>query len=66
VRIGSAAGVRPAARSLLARDLTEPPYFRALPCDVQTLDETHVAVTTEVQAQLGLAENDAAYVLPLG
>jgi hypothetical protein len=32
---------------------------------VQTLDETHVAVASEVQAQLGLAENDVAYVLPL-
>ena len=64
-RIGRAAGVRPDARCLLARDLTEAPYFRAVPCDVQTLDETHVAVASEVQAQLGLAENDVAYVLPL-
>ncbi len=66
VRIGRAAGVRPAARALLARDLSEPPYFRAVPCDVQTLDETHVAVSSEVQAQLGLADHDLAYVLPLG
>jgi arginine N-succinyltransferase len=65
VRIGRAAGMRPDARCLLARDLTEAPYFRAVPCDVQTLDETHVAVASEVQAQLGLAENDVAYVLPL-
>jgi len=66
VRIGRAAGARPAARFLLARDLAEAPYFRAVPCDVQTLDETHVAVTSEVQAHLDLAENDTAYVLPLG
>jgi arginine N-succinyltransferase len=66
VRIGRAAGARPAARFLLARDLPQAPYFRAVPCDVQTLDETHVAVTSEVQAHLDLAENDTAYVLPLG
>ena len=66
VRIGRAAGARPAARSLLARDLAQAPYFRAVQCDVQSLDETHVAVTSEVQAHLDLAENDAAYVLPLG
>ena len=65
-RIGRAAGVRPAARALLARDLPQAPFFRAVPCDVQMLDETHVAVSSEVQAQLGLAENDAVYVLPLG
>jgi arginine N-succinyltransferase len=64
-RIGRAAGVRPAGRALLARDLMEPPYFRAVTCDVQTLDETHVAVASQVQAELGLAENDLAYVLPL-
>ncbi len=66
VRIGRAAGTRPAARALLARDLAQAPYFRAVPCDVQTLDGAYVAVTSEVQAHLGLAENDAAYVLPLG
>jgi arginine N-succinyltransferase len=66
VRIGRAAGVRPAARCLVARDLSEAPYFRAVACDVQTLDATHVAVASEVQAQLGLADDDAAYVLPLG
>jgi arginine N-succinyltransferase len=65
VRIGQAAGVRPAARCLVARDLTDAPYFRAVPCDVQTLDENHVAVASEVQAHLGLAQNDDAYVLPL-
>ena len=66
VRIGRAAGARPAARALLARDLAEPPFFRAVACDVQALDETHVAVSSEVQAQLGLADDDVAYVLPLG
>lgn len=66
VRIGRAAGARPAARALLARDIPETPYFRAVACDVQMLDETLVAVTSEVQAHLNLADNDAAYVLPLG
>lgn len=65
-RIGRAAGVRPAARALVARDLPHAPFFRAVACDVQALGETHVAVTSEVQAQLGLAEGDLAYVLPLG
>jgi hypothetical protein len=32
---------------------------------VHMLDEYLVAVSSEVQAQLGLAENDSAYVLPL-
>ncbi len=66
VRIGRAAGARPAARCLLARDLTAPPYFRAVSCDVQRLDDDRVAVASEVQAQLGLADDDPAYVLPLG
>jgi len=66
VRIARAAGARPPARSLLARDIAETPYFRAVPCDVQALDETHVAVASEVQAHLGLAEGDEAFVLPLG
>jgi arginine N-succinyltransferase len=66
VRIGRAAGVRPTGRALLGRDLARAPYFHAVPCDVQTLDDTQVAVSSEVQAQLGLAENDVAYVLPLG
>ena len=66
VRIARAAGARPPARYILARDLAEAPYFRAVPCDVQALDETHVAVASEVQAHLGLAEGDEAYVLPLG
>ena len=66
MRIGRAAGARPAARALLACELAEPPFFRAVPCDVQVLDETHVAVSSEVQAQLDLADNDIAYVLPLG
>ena len=65
-RIVRAAGVRPAARALVARDLPQAPFFRAVPCDVQMLDETHVAVSTEVHAQLDLAEDDAVYVLPLG
>ena len=65
VRIGRAAGARPAARALLGRDLAQAPYFRAVPCDVQTLDDGHVAVTSEVQAHLDLAESDAAFVLPL-
>jgi arginine N-succinyltransferase len=65
VRIGRAAGVRPASRFLLATDLKQAPYFRAVPCDVQSLDETHVAVTSEVQAHLGLADDDEACVLPL-
>jgi arginine N-succinyltransferase len=66
VRIGRAAGARPAARSLLARDLAHAPYFQAVPCDVQTLGDAQVAVTSEVQAHLDLAEDDAVYVLPLG
>jgi arginine N-succinyltransferase len=66
VRIGLAAGARPAARFLVACDLPRAPYFRAVQCDVQSLDETHVAVPSEVQAHLDLAENDAAYILPLG
>src|SRR6478752_7530137 len=66
VRIGRAAGVRPAARALLGRDLAGPPYFRAVPCDVQALGDSHVAVSSEVQAQLDLADDDPAYVLPLG
>ncbi|MEI9942047.1 MAG: arginine N-succinyltransferase [Pseudomonadota bacterium] len=66
VRIGRAAGARPAARSLLARDLAESPFFRAVGCDVQALDETHVAVSSEVQAQLDLTDDDIVYVLPLG
>lgn len=65
VRIGRAAGVRPAARALVAVDLPRAPYFRAVPCDFQALGESHIAVTSEVQAQLGLAEGDAAHVLPL-
>ncbi len=64
-RIARAAGARGGTRSLLARDLREAPYFRAVPCEVQTLDETHVAVSSEVQAHLGLAEGDEAFVLPL-
>jgi len=66
VRIARAAGARPKARSLLARDLAGAPYFHAVSCDVQPLDQTHVAVASEVQAHLGLAEGDEAYVLPLG
>ncbi len=66
VRIGRAAGARPAARCLLARDLTVSPYFRAVPCDVQTLNDNQVAVASEVRAQLALADDDSAYVLPLG
>ena len=65
VKIGRAAGARPTARALLARDLSESPFFRAVPCDVQALGESHVAVASEVQAQLGLADEDVAYVLPL-
>ncbi|MEP7048759.1 MAG: arginine N-succinyltransferase [Pseudomonadota bacterium] len=65
-RVGRAAGARPPARCLVACDLKEPPYFRAVPADVQNLDETHVALASEVQAQLGLAEKDVAYILPLG
>jgi arginine N-succinyltransferase len=65
VKIGRAAGPRPAARALLARDLPTSPYFHAVPCDVQALGETHVAVASEVQAHLGLADEDAAYVLPI-
>jgi len=65
MRIGRAAGARPAARALLARDLAVSPFFRAVACDVQTLDETHVAVSSEVRAQLDLADDDLAYVLPL-
>ena len=64
-RIARAAGARPAARCLVARDLKEAPYFRAVPCDVQNVDKDHVAVASEVQAQLGLAETDLAYILPL-
>jgi arginine N-succinyltransferase len=64
-RIGRAAGARPAARALVARDLAESPFFRALPCDIQLLDDTQVAVSSEVQAELGLAEGDVAYILPL-
>lgn len=66
VRIARAAGARSGTRSILARDLSEAPYFRAVPCEVQALDETHVAVASEVQAHLGLAEGDEAHVLPLG
>ena len=66
LRVARAAGARPAARALVARDLQESPFFRAVPCDVQMLDTTHVAVSSEVHAQLGLAENDPVYVLPLG
>jgi len=64
-RVAVAAGARPAARAILARDLAQSPYFRAVPCDVQVLDEQHVAVPSEVRAHLGLAENDPVHVLPL-
>jgi arginine N-succinyltransferase len=66
VRIASAAGARPEARALLARDLDESPYFRAVACDVQDLGEAQIAVSSEVRAHLNLAEGDLAYVLPLG
>jgi arginine N-succinyltransferase len=64
-QIGRAAGARPESRALVAKDLGESPFFRAVPCNVQMLDQDQVAVSSEVQAQLGLADGDLVYVLPL-
>ncbi|HEY4106907.1 MAG TPA: arginine N-succinyltransferase [Polyangiaceae bacterium] len=65
VELANASGKGSKVRALVARDLSEAPYFRAVPCEIERIDESRVAIAAEVQTALGLGEHDIAHVLPL-
>jgi arginine/ornithine N-succinyltransferase beta subunit len=63
----SAAPLAPAlgaARALIGRDYSEPPYFRAVTSEVE-LEDQRVRLSPAVASHLGAGEGDEVLCLPL-